>query len=165
MNHKLEKVRDNFIESMGQMGAEIGISRVAAQLYALLYLSNQPLSLDDMVRTFRVSKGNVSINIRALEGWGAVKKVWVKGERRDFYTAELDVFRVISAKLRSGLQRRTNDALQMISNSDGMIQSLTQELTSDEKKAAKLYRQRLGAIKKTHSRINRLLRAVSRLVS
>lgn len=74
MNPKLEQARDNFIEAVGQLSASLGLSRVVGQLYALLYLNNGPLSLDDIVRILKMSKGNVSVNIRELEKWGAVRR-------------------------------------------------------------------------------------------
>ena len=104
MNPKLEKTRDNFIEAVGQFSASLGLSKVAGQLYGLLYLSSSSVSLDEMVEILKISKGNVSVNIRELEKWGAARKVWVKGSRKDHYEAELDVLRIIMDRLKTGLQ-------------------------------------------------------------
>ena len=65
------------------------------QLYAILFLSDNPLCLDDMAERLKISKGNASVNIRELEKLGVVRKVWVKGSRRDFYEAELDLEKLI----------------------------------------------------------------------
>ncbi len=101
-----EKIIDTFVEAIGEFGASLGISKVVAQIYALLYLSEKPLSLDNISETLKISKGNVSINIRYLENWQAVKRVWIKGERKDFYEANPDIKRIIYLRLKEGLQRR-----------------------------------------------------------
>ena len=70
------------------------------QLYGLIYLSPKPLTLDDMATNLSISKGNVSINIRALERWNMVKHIWVKGDRKDYYEAETDFYKSIRAILK-----------------------------------------------------------------
>ena len=81
---------DTFIQGAGKVsGALLGmINKVGGQIYALLFLSEEPLSLDDISDRLAVSKSNVSINIRMLEDVGLVRKVWVKGSRKDYYAAE-----------------------------------------------------------------------------
>ena len=88
----LEKALDRFIESAGKISANMlgMVNKVGGQIYALLFLSREPLSLDDISEILQVSKGNVSVNIRLLEEFKLVKKIWVKGSRRDFYEANRD---------------------------------------------------------------------------
>ena len=88
----LEKALDRFIESAGKISANMlgMVNKVGGQIYALLFLSREPLSLDDISDILQVSKGNISVNIRLLEEFKLVKKVWVKGSRRDYYEANRD---------------------------------------------------------------------------
>ena len=88
-NAGLEKARDNFIESAGKISANMlgMVSKVGGQIYALLFLARNPLSLDEIMDVLKLSKGNISVNIRMLEGAGFVRKVWVKGTRKDYYEA------------------------------------------------------------------------------
>ncbi|MEA1963668.1 MAG: hypothetical protein U9O41_00835, partial [Candidatus Aerophobetes bacterium] len=72
-----------FTEGIGRLTATVGVSRVIGQLYAVLFLSDKPLCLNDMVERLKISKGGASLNIRELEKLGVVKKVWVKGDRKD----------------------------------------------------------------------------------
>ncbi|HIE43489.1 MAG TPA: MarR family transcriptional regulator [Candidatus Omnitrophica bacterium] len=102
----MQNIVDEFVETMGHIGAGIGLSKVACQLYALLFIKGEPLSLSQMAEELKVSKGNVSVNIRALESWGAVRKVWKKGSRRDFYQCEEDIPRIVITRLREGLGKR-----------------------------------------------------------
>ena len=85
MSGKLEIAQDRFIEGISRMSDTFGLNRFVIQLYVLLYLRDKPLCLDEMADALGVSKGNVSVNIRELEKWGAVKNIWVKGSRKDYY--------------------------------------------------------------------------------
>lgn len=86
----LESARETFIQGAGKISAALlgMINRVGGQIYALLFLSEEPLSLDDIAEKLAVSKSNVSINVRMLEDYNLVRKVWVRGSRRDYYAAE-----------------------------------------------------------------------------
>ena len=84
MKKEIQQLQDDFIETVGELCASFSISRIVGQLYALLYINREPVSLDDMVERLNVSKGNVSVNIRILENWGAVRKAWIKGSRKNF---------------------------------------------------------------------------------
>jgi len=106
MNTELEKAHDYFIETAGHLSKSMGLSEIAGQLYAFLYLSPDPVSLNEMVDSLKISKASASVNIRALEGWGAAKKVWVKGNRRDHYAADRDIWKIATSRLKLGLQKR-----------------------------------------------------------
>src|ERR1043166_365952 len=82
--------RRKFVEAGGHTTQSFGLGRIMGQMYALLYLSPRPMCLDDIAHELGVSKASVSTTIRQLERWTAVKPVWVKGDRRDFYEAETD---------------------------------------------------------------------------
>ena len=69
------------------MAQSFGLGRVTGQIYAYLYFSREPKGLQDMQTGLHISKGSASMCVRQLEQWGAVKKVWVKGDRRDYYEA------------------------------------------------------------------------------
>lgn len=146
MNNKLQAAEHRFIESIGKLCDSFGLNKFIAQLYAILYLSDKPLSLDDMVEKLGVSKGNISVNIRELESWGAVRSVWVKGSRKDFYEAELDVKKVISNKLKSSVQKRIQEVSSMVDDFNAIVQSANGELTDEEKRIAKIYAERLKKI-------------------
>ncbi len=106
MNKKEDRVRDVFIETMGNLGEGLGLNRTVCQMYALLYLSPQPLSPTEISAVLGVSKGNVSINMRKLETWNAVRRVWRKGYARSLYCANEDVEEIVLDKLKSGVEKR-----------------------------------------------------------
>lgn len=147
MNGKLETAQHKFIESIGKLCDSFGFNKFIAQLYALLYLSDKPLSLDEIAEKLGVSKGNVSINIRELEKWGAVKNIWVKGSRKDYYEANLDIKGVVINKLRSGMQRRMSEVSDMTDEFSDLVKSSDSQLTEEEKRIARIYEERLSKIR------------------
>lgn len=73
-----------------------GFKRNMGRIWAVLYLSPEPLSAEDLRLALSLSSGAVSMTVNDLLRWGVVRKVWVQGERKDFYTAEVQLWRMIS---------------------------------------------------------------------
>ena len=109
------EIREGLMEAMGRITSFWGFSKIMGQLYGLLYLSPKPLTLDEMSEGLSVSKGNVSINIRALERWNMVKTVWVKGDRKDYYEAEVDFWKIVKGVLREREKKEFDLALESVS--------------------------------------------------
>jgi len=145
-NKKLEMAQYKFIGRISKLCDSFGLNKFVAQLYAVLYLSDKPLSLDDLVEKLGVSKGNISINIRELEKWGAVKSVWVKGSRRDYYEAELDIKKIVLDKVKLGVSKRIKEVTGMLEEFNEIVNSADNDMTEDEKKTAELYRERLKKV-------------------
>ena len=82
-----EDLRRRFVEAAGQMTQTLGAGRVMGQVFAHIYFSRQPQSLDDLTRALGISKGSASMTVRQLEQWTALRQVWIKGERKDYYEA------------------------------------------------------------------------------
>jgi len=158
MNSEIEKVRDYFIEIAGSMAGNLGLNSIAGQMYALLYISSEPVSLDEITHVLKVSKGNVSVNIRTLERWGAVKKVWVKGSRRNFYKANEDILGIIKNRLKEGLTKRTREVDDGLSRAEEMLQSAGKQLNKEDKKVTHVYKQKIADIRKLSAKMEGLLR-------
>lgn len=73
-----------------------GFKRNMGRIWSVLYLSPEPLSAEDLRQSLKLSSGAVSMTVNELLRWGVVRKVWVQGERKDFYTAEVQLWRMIS---------------------------------------------------------------------
>lgn len=164
-NTELSEVRDNFVESIGQLSVSLGLSRIAGQLYALLYISGCPLSLDDMVETLKVSKGNISVNIRELEKWGAVRKVWVKSSRKDFYLPELDIWKIISERFKVGLERRLSELGDGLARADGFLENTESFSNPEDKKRLKIYKERIEKVKELYKVVQKMVHTVSKIGS
>ena len=83
----LPSVVRRFIEDAGSTTQSFGLGRVVGQIYAYLYFSSEPHSLDDLQKALGISKGSASMGVRQLEQWGALRKVWVRGDRKGYYEA------------------------------------------------------------------------------
>ena len=96
-----------FVEHWGMMARAWGINATMGELFALLYISGSDWTADALREWLRVSRGNVSMNLRELMAWGVVHKVHRQGERREFYRAEADVWtlfrRILSERKRREL--------------------------------------------------------------
>lgn len=91
---KLEEARQQFIQSWGVLGSQWGINRTMAQIHALLLVTTDALSADEIMEQLRISRGNVHMNLQDLMEWGLVYKVLRPGERKDFFSAEKDIWKV-----------------------------------------------------------------------
>lgn len=76
------------VEAAGHTTQSLGVGRVLGQIFAYLYFSREPQSLDHLTAALGISKGSVSMGVRQLEQWGALEKVWIKGDRKDYYRAK-----------------------------------------------------------------------------
>jgi len=104
------EARSKFIEAGGSTTQSFGLGRLVGQIYALLYIHPDPLCLDDIASQLGVSKASISITIRQMERWTAVHKVWIKGDRRDFYEAEIDFRKILRNGLLETLQKKLKTA-------------------------------------------------------
>jgi DNA-binding transcriptional regulator GbsR (MarR family) len=95
----LSPVVQKFILHWGEMGTKWGINRTVAQIHALLFLSQRPLTAEEVAETLSVARSNVSTSLRELLGWRIVRSVSVFGDRRQHFESMKDLwemFRVIS---------------------------------------------------------------------
>src|SRR5437867_13211744 len=92
----VDQARGVFIEGMGAASATSGVlSQLQGRIFAVLFLEDHPLSLDDIAEALHLSKSNISINIRNLVEWHLVRRISVPSSRRDHYEAASDFWRVM----------------------------------------------------------------------
>ncbi|MGD7652855.1 MAG: GbsR/MarR family transcriptional regulator [Verrucomicrobiales bacterium] len=128
---KLKSLRDDFIGQWGAMGSQWGISRTMAQIHALLMTSTRPLSTDEVMDELAISRGNAHTNLKELVAWGLVRIVVRKGERREFFEAEKDVWQIFITVARERKRREIEPALSVLRRcADG-----SEDMTSEEGRA------------------------------
>ena len=96
-SQKLPTAVEQFVLRWGDMGGQWGVNRSVAQIQALLYLSERPLTAEDIAETLGMARSNVSNSIRELLGWKLIRRVPVLGDRRDHYEAEADLWQIHDA--------------------------------------------------------------------
>src|ERR1035441_4727739 len=131
----LDPVIEQLVLHWGEMGARWGISRMVAQIHALLYFSPKPLSADEIVSALGVARSHVSNSLKDLQSWGVVKVVHVMGDRREHFQSIKDVWQLFEI-LRAERKRGEMDpTLKMLRE--------TQALLNDGAKADSHTRERL----------------------
>ena len=102
---KLEDAKRNFVEAWGTLGTNWGINRTMAQIHALLMVSEQPLSTDEIMEILDISRGNANMNTRALIDWGLAERKIKLGERMEFFVGEKDIWKVAVKIIRERRKR------------------------------------------------------------
>lgn len=146
MNQQLTAAQDVFLDKINTICKKFGLNNIMAQLYAILYLSAKSLSLDDMVERLKISKGSASVNIRALERYGVVKRVWVKGSRKDYYEAESDISKVIMDRIQAMAKARLSEVNSMISSSHEALGQVSSQNGAEEE-SVKVFKDRLEKLR------------------
>ncbi len=91
---QLSESKDQFIQLWGALGSSWGINRTMAQVHALLLISSESLSTEDIMEKLSVSRGNANMNLRELMNWNLIYKDLKAGERKEFFRAEKDIWEV-----------------------------------------------------------------------
>lgn len=116
-----EELVRQFVEHWGVMARSWGINATMGELFALLYITGGDWTAEDLRERLRVSRGNVSMNLRELIGWGVVHKVHRQGERREYYRAELDVWTLFRRILSERKRRELDPTLVVLERSVAMV--------------------------------------------
>jgi len=111
---KLTEARQQFISSWGAFGTHWGINRTMAQIHALLLVSADPLSQDDIMEELNISRGNTNMNIRELINWGLVDRIILPGERKEFFQAEKDIWKVVKQIVKERKKRELDPMLKLL---------------------------------------------------
>ena len=101
----LKEAQDRFVAVWGQMGSAWGISRTMAEVHALLFIT---LCTDDIMERLQISRGNASMSMRALLDWGIVERVHRRGDRKEYFKAEGDVWAMFRAIVRERMKREVD---------------------------------------------------------
>ena len=107
----LTQARDEFVAQWGTMGNAWGVNRTMAQIHALLMTSDRALTTDEVMEDLKISRGNAHQNLRELVGWGLVRSVIRKGERKEYFESEKDVWRMFCIVARERKRREIEPAL------------------------------------------------------
>jgi DNA-binding transcriptional regulator GbsR (MarR family) len=103
-----------FILHWGEMGTRWGVNRTVAQIHALLFLSERPLTADDIVETLGVARSNVSNSLKELQSWKLVRVSHVLGDRRDHFTALQDVWEIFRVIVEERKRREIDPTLTVL---------------------------------------------------
>lgn len=106
--NELPDAVQRFVLHWGDMGGQWGVSRSVAQIHALLYLSERPLTAEEIADALRLARSNVSNSIKELLGWKLIRRVPMMGDRRDHFEAETDIWDMVT-RIAQGRKEREID--------------------------------------------------------
>jgi DNA-binding transcriptional regulator GbsR (MarR family) len=118
------KTRKEMIDLGGRLCRGLGVRRMVGQIYGLLFLATEPLSLDEMVTLLGISRTSVSRGTRQLRAWGAIRQASVLGDRRDYYVLVEDIGAVVRGTYKEFLKPRVQDSWRHL---DALMASLEKE--------------------------------------
>ena len=121
---QLEKSKALFIRRWGEMGASWGISRTMAEIHALMYISRTPLCTDDVMERLQISRGSASMNLRQLLDWGLIERAHQRGDRKEYFVAETDVWEIFETITRERRRRELQPVVDTIAQCQEMIEGL-----------------------------------------
>lgn len=148
MDKTLQRVREDVLTGLGELADFMGFGRVMGQLYGALLMSQHPLCLDELETIVGRSKACVSMNMRALERWRMVREVWIKGERRKFYEAETDIWKIVAYVLGSRELNNIRAAVLELEEDLDHLQSARPSLGAEDRQLADFYRERVAELHK-----------------
>lgn len=131
MNNELKQARENFIAQWGAMGTAWGINKTMAQIHALLMIAPGPVNTDEVMEQLGISRGNANINLRELVNWGLIRTVFQKGDRKDYFESEKDVWKMFCCIARERKRREVEPVL----NALGQCVEKTAKLKGSEAEA------------------------------
>lgn len=148
---QLDEAKEKFIASWGSLGSNWGVSRTMAQVHALLMISEEPLSAEDVMAALNISRGNTNMSIRSLIDWGLVEKLHKLGERKEFFQAEKDMWKVAT---RIARERRKRELAPIMS----VLEQVKEvEVTDGNKQEAGKFLKQMNEIENFASRIDRMM--------
>ncbi|MFB9098878.1 MULTISPECIES: GbsR/MarR family transcriptional regulator [Flavobacterium] len=136
---QFKEAKNKFVQTWGALGSQWGINKTMAQIHALLMVSNEPVSMEDIMEELQISRGNASMNIRALMDWGIAYKEYKPGERREFFTAEKDLDELAVKISRERSKREIKPALKVLKEVSSIDANKTDEEKHFVEQTTKLY--------------------------
>lgn len=108
---QLAPLHQEFVLHFGEMGSRWGINRTVGQIYAMLFIHEGPLCADDIVAGLGVSRSNVSMGLKELQGWNLVRLQHIPDDRRDFFTTPDDLWEIVRILVEERKKREIDPTL------------------------------------------------------
>lgn len=111
---ELAEAKRKFIEAWGKLGSEWGINRTMAQVHALLLISPDALTTEEIMESLSISRGNANMTLRDLIGWGLVEKQHKAGERKEYFYADKDTWNIARQVAKERRKRELDPVLKIL---------------------------------------------------
>ncbi|MHA7875734.1 GbsR/MarR family transcriptional regulator [Roseivivax sp.] len=175
------RVEKEFILHFGEMGSRWGINRTVGKIYALLFISEEPLCADDICERLGFSRSNVSMGLKELQAWRLVKRADRDDDRREFFTTPSDLMAIVRTLVEERKKREIDPTLTKLreleieSAEDGRsdsygatriteLRELIESLTALYDDLARIETERLATLLKAGSTLSKLVTATGRVI-
>lgn len=159
----IDGAKNLFVRRWGEMAASWGIGRTMAEIHALLFLATDPLCTDDVMDQLEVSRGSASMNLRELLNWGLIHRIHQRGDRKEYYQAETDVWQMFETISRERRRREVQPILETIEQCLVMVDQQSSRMSKKAKIDTKTYKKRLEDIMDFCEIMNTLFNLVSKV--
>lgn len=139
----LREARERFIALWSQMGSSWGIPRSMAEVHAMLFVHGEPMNTDDVMAELGISRGSASTTLRGLVEWGIISRVHRRGDRKEYFQAELDVWRMFRTIVRERKKREIDPLLESLRECRAMTDGGDAPRTAGDDDALKAHNARL----------------------
>lgn len=136
---EFEQAKNKFIQTWGALGSQWGINKTMAQIHALLMVSPEPLSMEDVMDELHISRGNASMNLRSLIDWGIIFKEYKAGERREFFRAESNIDELARKIAKERSKREIKPTLRVLQEVSSLENPASKEASHFKAKTTELY--------------------------
>lgn len=150
MYMELAEGKQKFIEAWGKLGSEWGINRTMAQVHALLLISPDALTTEEIMEELSISRGNANMTLRDLISWGLIEKQHKPGERKEYFYADKDTWN-IARQVAQERKKRELDPVIKILNELNNVQG------NDKDPAYKTFKTSIADINKLAKNVNKTL--------
>lgn len=117
---ELAEARKKFIEAWGKLGSEWGVNRTMAQVHALLLISPEALTTEEIMEELSISRGNANMTLRDLIGWGLVEKQHKAGERKEYFFADKNTWNIARQVAQERRKRELDPMLKVLQDLSGV---------------------------------------------
>ncbi len=125
---QFDEAKEKFIQAWGTLGTKWGINRTMAQVHALLLVSPDALSATEIMEQLNISRGNANMNLRALIDWGLIMKELKPGDRKEYFFAEKDIWKMSKLILIQRKKKELEPIMRVLEELKGeMTQNNSQE--------------------------------------
>lgn len=150
---QLLEAKKQFVQAWGALGSQWGINKTMAQIHALMMVSTEPLSTDQIMEELSISRGNANMNIRELTDWGLVTKVFKAGERRDYFVGEKEVWKIAKQVAKIRKTRELDPILKLLEQ----LKTVNAHIKNDE---LKHFQKMVNDVHKLAVNVDRLIESI-----
>lgn len=127
MQPALSKLEKEVVDVFVRIAGVLSLPRSVGELYGVLFISPEPMCIDDLMLKLKISKGSTSQGLKILRSFGAVNPVYVPGDRRDFFTAEAELRKIVAGFVNEHIRPYLDNGRVRMARMEGLLAEETSE--------------------------------------